>query len=232
MQVTRPIGFNGSALVRLLARSSDTELRDAGPGPADRLGEWLGWTDAIALSAALNGNSPAAGRAGTLVDTGALETECNGLRRALANAIAADGAFTARGRDVPTDFPSYRRSYAARQQTMEMAIGPLRERLRAMLAARSPAMARLAAVDASMEQVLGVQEHNLLAGVPGRLEKYFDRLRRAEPAPDDESEGEARPGPWLDLFRHHMRDLLLAELDFRFQPVEGLLEALRSAPTG
>jgi len=207
-------------------------MRDAGPGLADRLGEWLGWTDAIALSAALNGSSPAAGRAGAPADTGALETECNGLRRALANAIAADSAFTARGRDVPTDFPSYRRSYAARQQTMETAIEPLRERLRAIVAARSPAMARLAAVDAVMARVLGVQEHNLLAGIPSRLEKHFARLRRAEPAPDEEPEGELRPGPWLDLFRNDMRDLLLAELDFRFQPVEGLLEALRSAPTG
>ena len=231
MQVTRRIGFTGSALTRLLARLGDAEPRDAGSGFADRLGEWLGWTDAISLSSALNG-SPAAASPGLRAATATLEGECAGLRGALANAIATDSAFTARGKDAPTDFPSYRRRYLARQQTMETAIEPLRERLRAIVAARSPAMARLAAVDAVMAQVLGVQEHNLLAGIPSRLEKHFARLRRAEPAPDEEPEGEARPGPWLDLFRNDMRDLLLAELDFRFQPVEGLLEALRSAPTG
>ncbi|WP_349816859.1 DUF3348 family protein [Enterobacter hormaechei] len=33
---------------------------------------------------------------------------------------------------------------------------------------------------------------------------------------------------WSAQFRHDMRTLLLAELDFRFQPVAGLLAALRT----
>jgi hypothetical protein len=37
-----------------------------------------------------------------------------------------------------------------------------------------------------------------------------------------------RPGAWLDAFRKDMRSVLLAELDIRFQPVEGLLSALRA----
>ncbi|OUM02545.1 DUF3348 domain-containing protein [Variovorax sp. JS1663] len=230
MQVSQRIGFTGSALTRLLARMAENnaaDAREAGPGFADRLGEWLRWTDAISLSSALGAGPAAAAPQGARVPTATLESECAGLRNALANAIGADGAFTAPAKEAPTDFPSYRRRYLARQQTMETAIGPQRERLRSILAARSPAMARLAAVDAVMEEVLGVQQHNLLAGIPSRLEKHFARLRRAEPAPDEEPEGEARPGPWLDLFRNDMRDLLLAELDFRLQPIEGLLEALK-----
>jgi Protein of unknown function (DUF3348) len=35
--------------------------------------------------------------------------------------------------------------------------------------------------------------------------------------------------PWLDNFRHDMRQLLLAELDLRLQPSLGLLQTLRSA---
>ena len=31
----------------------------------------------------------------------------------------------------------------------------------------------------------------------------------------------AKPGAWLDTFRKDMRSVLLAELDIRFQPVEG-----------
>jgi hypothetical protein len=78
-------------------------------------------------------------------------------------------------------------------------------------------MARLAAVDVVMEQVLGAQERSLLAGVPALLETHFKRLRQA--APD----------AWLDRFRRDAREVLLAELDLRFQPVDGLLEALRAA---
>jgi hypothetical protein len=37
----------------------------------------------------------------------------------------------------------------------------------------------------------------------------------------------AKPGAWLDVFREDMQSVLLAELEIRFQPVEGLLAALR-----
>jgi hypothetical protein len=36
------------------------------------------------------------------------------------------------------------------------------------------------------------------------------------------------PGAWLDVFRKDMQSVLLAELEVRFQPVEGLLAALRT----
>ncbi len=63
---------------------------------------------------------------------------------------------------------------------------------------------------------------------------HFERLRRAEqetPA-DAEASGNApalTPGAWLDVFRKDMQSVLLAELDLRFQPVEGLLAALRTS---
>ena len=37
------------------------------------------------------------------------------------------------------------------------------------------------------------------------------------------------PGAWLETFRKDMRSVLLAELDVRLQPVEGLLAALRAS---
>ncbi|KAE8755722.1 DUF3348 family protein, partial [Paraburkholderia madseniana] len=36
------------------------------------------------------------------------------------------------------------------------------------------------------------------------------------------------PGTWLNTFRKDMQSVLLAELDVRLQPVEGLLAALRT----
>jgi hypothetical protein len=146
-------------------------------------------------------------------------------RTALANAIAEDGTAAA-----AADFAPFRRRYLALQQAMEAGIGPLRGRLRALLAARSPAMARLAAVDVVMEQVLAAREHSLLASVPALLEKHFTRLRQASPETVGEPGSEAEAGEWLHVFRKDMKNVLLAELDFRFQPIEGLLEALRMRP--
>ncbi|HDR9115456.1 TPA: DUF3348 family protein, partial [Burkholderia territorii] len=36
------------------------------------------------------------------------------------------------------------------------------------------------------------------------------------------------PGTWLDTFRDEMQSILLAELEVRFQTVDGLLAALRT----
>jgi hypothetical protein len=139
-------------------------------------------------------------------------------------------------RDAATDYPPYRRRYVARQQAMETSIGALRGRLRETLAVRSPAMARLASVDAVMEQVLGPHEQRLLATVPALLEKHFKRSRPPETEADanngdNESDGddEAQRLAWLDAFRQDMQGVLLAELDLRLQPVEGLVEALRTS---
>ena len=220
-QVSQRTVFNGSALVRLLSRLADTAVREPRQATADRLSQWFGWTDAISLSAALEG-VPAAASSRQRAFANAEERECARARTALANAIAEDGAAAA-----AADFASFRRRYFALQQAMEAGIGPLRGRLRAALAARSPAMARLAAVDVVMEQVLAAREHGLLAGVPALLEKHFNRLSGNGASTTAEPAGEPQAGEWLHVFRKDMKNVLLAELDFRFQPIEGLLEALR-----
>jgi hypothetical protein len=235
-QVSTRTAFTGSALTRLLARLADIDVPESRHAFADRLSQWLGWTDAISLSGVLNG-SPAVVPAGLrAVRAPSEEDECVRLRGVLAKAIADDSALLAAEKEQPgdpgkaADFSPYRRRYVARQQTMEMAIGPLRERLRASLAARSPAMAQLAALDAVMEQALSAQEYRLLATVPGLLEKHFRRLRQAhQEAVQDEPERGAPQVAWQDVFRKDMQAVLLAELDIRLEPVEGLLEALRKS---
>jgi hypothetical protein len=110
---------------------------------------------------------------------------------------------------------------------METQIVPLRRRLRSSLADRSASLAKLAELDIVMEQVVGAQERALLATVGARLEPRFDQLRGTRD--DAASEAPVQPGPWLERFRQEMRGLLLAELDLRLQPVEGLLEACRKS---
>ncbi len=220
VQASRRTGFTGSALTRLLARLTDITVPESRQGFADRLSQWFGWTDAISLSAALDG-SPAIASSGASTSSSAEEGECMRVRSALVNAITEGSALAA-------DFAPYRQRYLARQQAMEAAIGPLRGRLRAKVAAKSPALARLAAVDAVMEQALGAHEHRLLATVPGLLEKHFKRLRQAD-QPPAESDGEVQTDAWQDVFRKNMQGVLLAELEIRFQPIEGLLEALRTS---
>jgi hypothetical protein len=227
--------YTSSALVRQLSRLTATPAPAPKQGFAEALSQWLGWTDAISLSGALN-TAPAGTPAPVSARSAAEDVERikTGLTKAIAEACAAPGG-AARGSrrpstlppdpapEAPPDYAPYRQRYQAMQQAMEERIEPLRQRLRAQLGAVSPAAARLAAVDAVMEQVLAPREQLLLHGIASqRLEKRFDSLR-----PD----GDAVSGPWLDTFRLDMHAVLLAELDTRLQPVEGLLAALRSAPS-
>ena len=222
--------YTSSALVRQLTRLAGVDAPAPRQGFAETLGQWLGWTDAISLSGALN--TPPAGTPGPVsVRKAAEEVERikAGLARAIAEACAAPSqpARTARrpaepAPEVPIDYASYRQRYQSMQQAMEERIEPLRQRLRAQLAGTSPDGARLAAVDAVMEQVLAQREQLLLHGISTqRLEKRFESLK---PQGED-----IAAGPWLETFRQDMHAVLLAELDTRLQPVEGLLAALRCA---
>ncbi|WP_159069122.1 DUF3348 family protein, partial [Burkholderia metallica] len=89
--------------------------------------------------------------------------------------------------------------------------------------------------------------------VPALLATRFGRLRDAERQALADAEAEAAaaaavepaeaaaaaadtptvaalvPGAWLETFRDEMQSILLAELEVRFQTVDGLLAALRTS---
>jgi hypothetical protein len=244
--------LSGPTLVRLLARLTGADVAESRQTLPDRLSQWLGWTDAITLSSALNASPPAVAAGVRGYDA---ERDCARVRHDLAQAIAAVNRPRTRRRpgEMPpppadtADFADFRQQCLSLQQEMETAIGQLRGRLRVALAARSSGMARLATLDAIMERVLGARERSLLSAVPALLGTRFERLRDAErhaldaqaaaDASDDphvgtQADAQAAapivPGTWLDTFRDEMHSILLAELEVRFQTVDGLLAALRT----
>lgn len=208
--LTSSTSLTGAALVRLLDALTDPRMRvrEARASFADGLVQWVGWADAIALSAALE-RPPIANPDDAAFDARA---ECGRVRTALTKALAREAAATY----ADMGYTLFRRRYATQQQSMEDSIGALRERVRAAAAARSPELARLSAVDAVMAQVLGMQERRLLGTVPGLLERHYRRLQSEHEGSED----------WVALFRHDMQAVMLAELDLRLQPVEGLIEAM------
>jgi len=228
--------LSGPVLIRLLARLADVDVRESGQSLSDRLSQWLSWTDAITLSSALGANPPAGASSGRPLGADA-ETMCARQRTALAKAIAAACAPETRpgGKTrqpiqsapapLTVDYADYRQRYVLMQQTMELEIGNLRGRLRRVLAATTPDLARLAVLDASMEQALSPRERTLLSAIPTWLGKHFERLRAAEQPAEGTTAAASRA--WLEAFRKDMQSVLLAELDVRFQPVDGLLAALR-----
>jgi hypothetical protein len=245
VQAPQRTSVRGPTFIRLLARLTDVDVPSSRQSLSDRLGQWLDWTHAVVLSTALDGKPSATGSDVPTFGS-AEENECTRVRTSLANAIAADRAFattTQRGADPAfaeeggmneaVDYSVFRQRYLAIQRKIQAATGNLRGRLRDTLAGRTADMARLAAVDAAMERALSPREQTLLASVPALLGEHFERLRQAEQETLAEAQASQdisaiAPGAWLDVFRMDVQNVLLAELDVRFQPVEGLLAALRT----
>ena len=213
----------GPAFIRLLARLAESNLSSTGPALSDRLSEWVDWTRAVTLSKALDGRLPPAVE-GPDFDADE-DAECQRIRAALEATIVQEPEGAKHPRqglagdraDGTVEYTVFRERYLTLQRSMLRDTSRLRGRLRDMLTRTSPGMARLAEVDALMEQTLSAREHSLLAKVPVLLGVHFERLREA--GSDD---------AWLEAFRRDMQSLLLAELDIRFQPIEGLLAALRT----
>ncbi|MCD9088496.1 DUF3348 domain-containing protein [Stenotrophomonas sp. SY1] len=226
----------GPAFIRLLARLKDDAASHTAPDVSERLAQWFDWNRAITLSRALDNPPPEAPQGAAF--SPAQDAECARTRSALSDAIHADIDLSPPRNAPPVEtlaqaeFAPYRQHYLKRQRAMQTSTGNLRGRLRDMLARQSAAKARLAEVDAVMEATLSPREHALLSNVPALLGLHFERLYNSNtiPAPDaDPSETPtAATGPWLATFRQDLRIALLAELDVRFHPIEGLLAALRT----
>lgn len=226
----------GPAFIRLLARFNDEGTSPATPAVPERLAQWFDWNRAITLSKALD-NPPPAPEPGPGYDA-AQDAECARVHAKLIDAIQADIELAPPRNAAPADaelppgFAPYRQHYLNQQRAMQTASGRLRGRLRDMLARQSAAKARLAEVDAVMEATLSPREHTLFSHVPVLLGLHYQRLYDAaahDPVDAPASEPPAAPtGPWLATFRQDLRIALLAELDVRFHPINGLLAALRT----
>jgi hypothetical protein len=210
-------GVAGSELTRLLARLGDAPPTETRPAFTERLGHWLSWTGAVSLSTALNAgpSEPAPARS---LGPGNEEADFQRVRAALQASIAAGPRDHA---SSPTDFGPHRRHCLAQQQAMQEAVGALRQRLRDALSRRSPALARLAAIDEVMARSLAAHERSLLGLVPLRLQAHFERMQRS--AGDDTH--------WPRAFIDDMTHVLQAELAHRLLPAQGLLDTLRTDHT-
>ena len=205
MQAFVPGQVGGPTFIRLLARVADRPFAAPGLPPAGRLGEWIDWPRAVTLSRALD-EAPATPAGDESADAAGLAEECARVRAAL----AADIDKSPGPASTEAGFKPFQQHIQAMQRAMQSDTGRLRGDLRERLAGGSAQQARLAEVDAAMEAVLSPRETSLLAALPALFAAHFER------------------GQPPAAFQRELRELLLAELDLRFQPVEGLLAALRS----
>ncbi|WP_192805047.1 DUF3348 domain-containing protein [Noviherbaspirillum aerium] len=244
--------FHSSELIRCLADLTLVDAVDPGTAFAEKLGQWIHFADAITLSAVHGEGIAALPKAhsgahaahSTVRDAAAAEFEriqtflINSITRSCSPGqgkafISLPEPETELPLNPATAYPPYRRFYEAHQRDMESNIQPLRVNVRNAVAKASPALRKLAELDATLEKILRDRETKLLSKVPVLLKKRFEQLfkehqqKLAETGQADDPAAWMQPGSWLARFCNDMQVLLLAELEFRLQPAMGLIEAFK-----
>lgn len=243
--------FNSSRLIRFLADLSVVDAAEPGHAFAERLGRWLDFTDAIALFAVHN-----AGTAGPQsdkpsgqqsVESVAVGEEFARIRTALVNSITQSCSPTVGQTriklptpvlgvpiEIAAAYEPYRRFYLAHQRDIDLSVRPLRANVRQALSTVSPALKKLADLDAALDEILSDREGKLLAKLPLLLEMRFEqRLKTHRQMLVDTQQADSpalwmQAGGWLRGFCTELQTVLLAELDLRLQPTVGLIEAFSS----
>lgn len=238
--------FHSSQLIRTLVDLAVLETTGPAAAFGEKLGLWIGFADAIALTGVLNTSAVEEAPLAMQSMVGLpLGEEFAKVRASLESfIIKSQGPNTGRTRaeltlpkldgtleDVKAYAP-FRRYHQAHQRDMETNVRSLRTKVRDGVAKASPSLKQLTTLDAAFDGILAERESRLLATIPTLLEKRFNQLRKAHlqtlrdsQQTDNNPDLWMRPGAWLARFCAELQAVLLAELDLRLQPAVGLLEA-------
>ena len=238
--------FHSSKLIRFLADLTLIETAESTNAFAEKLGTWIHFADAIALSevhnarpASLGKLSPATKNRASVAASSEFERIQASLTESINKSFAPKLGKTHIVLPVPqlelplnlaAAYVPYRRFYEAHQRDMELRIQPLRTNVREALAQVSPQLRKFAELDALLEKILRERERQLLSTLPLILQKHFVRLfadhqqTLADKDLIDKPAGWIEEGGWLARFCSDLQQLLLAELELRLQPTVGLIE--------
>lgn len=244
--------FHSSQLIRTLADLAVLETTDPAAALGEKLGLWIGFADAIALTGVHNTNTVEEALSAALPVAGASLGEEFAKARASMESIITKSYAPNTGRtraeltlpklDAPLEdvkaYAPFRRYHQAHQRDMETNIRSLRAKVRDGVAKASPTLRQLTALDAAFDGILAEREGRLLSTIPTLLEKRFNHWRKAHlqtlrdgQQTDDNPDLWMKPGAWLARFCTELQAVLLAELDLRLQPAVGLLEAFHHDKT-
>lgn len=215
-----PAALNASRLVRVVAELSLPGKPLSHERFIERLGRFLNMADSIHLADALRTRETreVSGIAGDFAGIVERFLAARGERVAeILDSFCGDQPRIPLPQSEPDQSvigaEAARRFYIAHQRRFELLLKPLHQQVRDGVAGLSPALARLAELDAMMEQTVTAQARRQLMQLPGIV---GERLANAAPSAN---------GDALEQFYREVERLLLAELDVRLLPTLGLIEA-------
>ena len=131
--------------------------------------------------------------------------------------------------DAASGYEPYGRFYASHQREMDSKIQQLRKQVREAAQGASAELAQLVVLDEALCNTLTVHSRSFFAAIPGLLARRYAHLLNEYTVARESPQGNS--GSWpelLELFCQNMQNLLLAEVEARLLPTQGLIEALHS----
>lgn len=239
IQAAVPGSLNGSRLVRLLSGLAGTTV-ETSPGKfTERLGDLIDLSDSISISLA-HGKLPAGGFKPGIVSARVAREDAQRVRSSMENAISR--SFSPGGRPTRVKLPAadgpipqdekaalepYLKFYEAHQRDISFRSQNLHAQTRDAVAGLSPDLARLATLDAALAKTLLAPTREFFSAIPKILQGRFgllfgDYVEALGEQVEDRT-------LWLQLheqFCAELRSLLMAEIEARLLPVQGLLESI------
>lgn len=232
---------HSSRLVRLLNDYAATTIDVSQNNVADKLGQLFNLSDSISLADSLSGLARTTFDHQPEIARGAKQAFLTARQRMVEFIIKS---FLPQAQQQPFSLPPlkldqqqdlaaiiepYQKFYTLHQSEMDIRCHRLRLQTRQAIAAYSPTLAQLAALDKALGNTLAAHSRKLFATTPRLLLQRGTQLQQqslaAYPA-DDHSDPTQQANHWLASFHTEIQDLLLAELEVRLQPTLGLIEAL------
>ncbi len=187
---------------------------------AQQLGDWLSAMDSIQLDGGLQAIQAFAATArapGQPVNVQGMQDLLSRAHAEVHAQIVAVCQPASAEDDAPQDYATHHKRYQDLQKQMGNRVAQCRGQLRQAMSKGSPRLRQLVAMDAVMEKLFGEREQRLMGAVPVLLEKRFAALREQTAAEGGHALAQA--------FAPDMQAMLEAELQARWLPLQGLLEA-------
>ncbi len=242
------VSIGQSPLLRTLSQWGSGSSRVPKKVFSSRLAELIDISDAIELSDFFKGLKRVGRSDDALISN--LPAQCRTHRAAIQLLIdasfepgtAQDDISGGKGFRVPepaedllTDpeaFKPYRRFYTLMQSELERRVAQTRGLVLNNLRGTSDELAQVVAIERALEKMVVNYSRRCLGVISGLAAQRFDELRLEQQRLDDaqgwpsNSTDWLAVGGWLARFHVELQHLLRAELELRWQPIEGLLLAL------
>jgi hypothetical protein len=233
---------HSSRLVRLLNDYSASTIDVSQNNVADKLGQLFNLSDSISLADSLDGLARTAFEPQPALASGARQAFLT-ARQGMVEFIIK--SFVPSEQHQPFRLPPrkteqqelaalvepYQKFYTLHQSEMDLRCHRLRLQTRQAIAAYSPTLAQLAALDKALGNTLAAHSRKLFATTPKLLLQRCTQLQQQSLSVHPADDPTQQANHWLALFHTEIQHLLLAELEVRLQPTLGLIEALDAEDT-